>query len=449
MERDKENKRNVVDYQTNEESCLLPSNNRDQTKLPRTASKRRKVLFMIACMMQQGMSMGIGFGLSVMYAELIIVFNENRSKVALIQSIYMALATGAGIFFTAAIKKIGPGRSMLIGGIFSCIGLFASSFSEGLTAIILCTGVIASIGMGLCYLASFISVTWMFHENAGIYLVILTLGSSLGQFIVPLLYEIFIEKYTWSGAFILMAGIALQTVPFGVIVHCSKQYFVTGVGDKTSTMCDMSVLKDFVIWIILLNFHIAALTGNFEAWFIVDLSISRGFSREAGSVLVSALGFANIIGRMLGGIIRFNCKSIPTVYHWVYLCLILAVGHVLIVNIFDYWGLFTICVLYGIPFGVLSSQIAAIMFETTSLDKYPQAMAISNMALGLANIYSGQIGGSIKDSLGEYDLAFYIAAGLSLYASLTTIVVAFFVRKRKKLQISSQTSTAVKYELLK
>ena len=48
-----------------------------------------------------------------------------------------------GILFTGTIIKIGPGKSMIIGGVLGFIGLFFSSFSEGLTLIIICTGVIA------------------------------------------------------------------------------------------------------------------------------------------------------------------------------------------------------------------------------------------------------------------------------------------------------------------
>ena len=116
----------------------------------------------------------------------------------------------------------------------------------------------------MCYLSSFIAITQIFHEESGPYLVALTLGSSLGQFIVPAFYEIFIEQYSWSGAFILMAGIALQNVPFGVIVYYSKRYKRT-VGNRKSNLsviCDCTVLKDWIIWIVYMNYLLLAQTGN-------------------------------------------------------------------------------------------------------------------------------------------------------------------------------------------
>jgi predicted MFS family arabinose efflux permease len=83
----------------------------------------------------------------------------------------------------------------------------------------------------------------------------------------------------------------------------------------------------------------------------------------------------------------------PSLNHWIYLSPLLAIGHVLVVNVNDYWGLFAVCILYGFPFGAMAAQPAAIMLEVTSLKKYPQAMAIANLSFGLANLISGQLGG--------------------------------------------------------
>ncbi|KAH3781159.1 hypothetical protein DPMN_158984 [Dreissena polymorpha] len=78
-----------------------------------------------------------------------------------------------------------------------------------------------------CYLAAFITVSWVFHKDPGVPLVCLTIGSSLGQFVVPYLYEVFIETFAMSGVFIMVAGISLECIPFGLIILCSKEYYVT------------------------------------------------------------------------------------------------------------------------------------------------------------------------------------------------------------------------------
>lgn len=53
---------------------------------------------MVACLVQQFVSVGLGFGLSIMYVELIAVFDAKRSDAALIQGLYLGLAVGTGTF---------------------------------------------------------------------------------------------------------------------------------------------------------------------------------------------------------------------------------------------------------------------------------------------------------------------------------------------------------------
>ena len=42
-------------------------------------------------------SVGVGYGLAVMYVEMIRVFQASRSEAALIQSIYLLFLTGSGM----------------------------------------------------------------------------------------------------------------------------------------------------------------------------------------------------------------------------------------------------------------------------------------------------------------------------------------------------------------
>lgn len=51
---------------------------------------------MFSCLVQQFVSVGIGYGLSIMYAELIKVFDVRRSEAALVQGLYLGLSVGSG-----------------------------------------------------------------------------------------------------------------------------------------------------------------------------------------------------------------------------------------------------------------------------------------------------------------------------------------------------------------
>ena len=95
----------------------------------------------------------------------------------------------------------------------------------------------------------------------------------------------------------------------------------------------------------------------------------------------------------------FYLRNIPTLNHWIYLSPLIAVGHILVTNIYDYWGLFACCIFYGLPFGIVASQVATIILEITSFEKYPQAMSLANLSFGVANLISGQLGGNVLEIL--------------------------------------------------
>ena len=85
---------------------------------------------------------------------------------------------------------------------------------------------------------------------------------------------------------------------------------------------------------------------------------------------------------------------IPTLYHWIYLCPIIAAAHILVVYLFDYWPLFGATLLYGIPFGVTVAQVPAIMYEAAGLSRYPRAIALMNLMYGIGNFCGGVMGGT-------------------------------------------------------
>ena len=121
--------------------------------------------------------------------------------------------------------------------------------------------------MCFCYLGGFIVVSWIFYKDPGFPLVCLTIGSSVGQFVLPALYELLIATYTWSGAFLVVSSIALQCLPFGLIIHSARDYYVTGnEDDETVTISKgdtySSLMSDVLIWIILGNCLLVALTGD-------------------------------------------------------------------------------------------------------------------------------------------------------------------------------------------
>ncbi|KAL4217854.1 hypothetical protein ACF0H5_022593 [Mactra antiquata] len=380
------------------------------------ASTLRKCLILTTCIVQLLLCTGIGYALSVMYSELIIVFNVKRSDAALVQSLNMGMACGAGIFFTGQIKTYGPGVCIMVSGILCSLGLMLSPIDgQNLVLVIVCTGFITGSAMGVIYLASFVVVSWTFHDNPSVFLVCLMLGTSLGQSTLPVLFDILITQYSWYGTFVIIGALCLHLFPCGLFLHYSQCYFYSGTitpsvhGSKCAGQYT-TLLADVIIWILLINYFCFAFSSNVEAWFIVDFMVSIGQTRKFGSLLASLIGLGSMFGRLTGAVLRFKCSEHPTTYHWVYLSVAMATLHSLIVHVDGYWSSIAVCVSQGVAIGATAALAPAIMYDVTGLARYPQGMALVNVMYGCAEGLGPIVGGSMKDIFGNYDSVFYMSS---------------------------------------
>lgn len=124
--------------------------------------------------------------------------------------------------------------------------------------------------MGVCYLSGTVAVSWMFLADPRFALSCLSAGAGFGQFILPMLFELFVAEYALSGAFILISAITLHCVPCGIIMFTSRVYYVTkqseeGCSDESQlSKCSTyySVLSDGLVWILLTNNLLLSLTGK-------------------------------------------------------------------------------------------------------------------------------------------------------------------------------------------
>lgn len=125
---------------------------------------------------------------------------------------------------------------------------------------------LAGTGLSIIFLAPFLTINATFREDPGFPLVFVTVGASIGQMIMPLVYDLLLTYFHWSGAMIILAGICLHCVPCGLVVMYSKE--VSGSSYKKesscslSALCDKELLKNYVFWLFLFNVLIIFIIGN-------------------------------------------------------------------------------------------------------------------------------------------------------------------------------------------
>jgi hypothetical protein len=123
---------------------------------------------------------------------------------------------------------------------------------------------------------------------------------------------------------------------------------------------------------------------------------SRGYTKNFATALLSVLGFANLVGRILGIMVKMRKHSFPAVYYMFYVCPILAVGHALFILLqtLHNW-MYAACTVYGVAFGLINVFLPVIMYDLVDNDMFQQAVSQLNLALGTGTLLSNFVGGNI------------------------------------------------------
>jgi hypothetical protein len=112
-------------------------------------------------------------------------------------------------------------------------------------------------------MAPFAVVVLMYKVDASFPIALLTVAGSVGQIIMPHIFRILLDDFHWSGAFIILAGIALQGFPCGILIHYSKDIVDrSGENNVTSAIFDKKLCMDRVVWLYLLDIILIVSTGK-------------------------------------------------------------------------------------------------------------------------------------------------------------------------------------------
>lgn len=87
-------------------------------------------------------------------------------------------------------------------------------------------------------------------------------------------------------------------------------------------------------------------------------------------------------------------RSQPTIVHWIYGAILMAIAHVFAICLDNYWIILFACVLQGTMLGLFVSQNAVIIHEAAGQSRYLQALTVNNVVYGVGAITSPFIGGN-------------------------------------------------------
>lgn len=149
---------------------------------------------------------GISFSFGLLYIEFLEHFGESKSKTAWIGSLFMAVPLLAGPIGSALVDRYGCRTMTIIGGIISGVGFTMSAFVNTIELMYTTFGVIAGLGLGLCYVTAVVCIAYWFDKKRALATGLGACGTGIGTFVYAPMTQYFIEQYGWRGTVLLLAG---------------------------------------------------------------------------------------------------------------------------------------------------------------------------------------------------------------------------------------------------
>lgn len=162
---------------------------------------------------------GITFSFGIFNVEFLKYFGDSKGKTAWIGSIFMASPLLSGPIASYLTDRYGCRKVTIVGSITAAIGFLLSSVSTSMEMLFVTFGVIAGVGLSLCYVAAVVIVAYYFDKRRSFATGISVCGSGIGTFIFPPIIQYLITEYGWRGCTVLLAGIFLNMCVCGMLMR--------------------------------------------------------------------------------------------------------------------------------------------------------------------------------------------------------------------------------------
>lgn len=160
---------------------------------------------------------GLSYCFGVLYAELLVQFDESRSKTSLVGSIFFGVAMILGPFSSALCTRFGSRTMTITGGLLACFGMILSHSATSIEMLCFTFSVIVGTGFSFCYISSVVIVSFYFEKRRSLATGLAVCGTGVGTVTFAPLMDYLISEYGMRGLFLIMAGISLHLVVCGML----------------------------------------------------------------------------------------------------------------------------------------------------------------------------------------------------------------------------------------
>ncbi len=355
------------------------------------------------------------YGFGVFIDPLTEDFGWDRGPLTLVFSISMLVSSLCGIISGRLSDRYGVKKLMAVGTVLVASGFLLSSQIQNLYHLYM-SYLILGVGASAIYIPSATTVTRWFDKRRGFAVGISLTAIALGMAFIPPLLERSIYLFGWRSTFIMIGVAASSALSVSTLLmkrspRNDKVEKDPGNYEKNYTLKE--ALKTKYFWIIYFMFMFAQFSSMTITVHLVPYSTDIGFSSFYAAATLTAVGVANIFGRILGG---WTSDRLGVIKGVAIFFIFQSVAIFLLPLFSGLTAIYMVALLFGLAYGgwvMIYPVITSRLFGT----KHSGAIlgALGTVA-GLGGAFGPYIAGYLYDLTGLYDLAFFISGLLMLAA---------------------------------
>ena len=317
--------------------------------------------------------------------------------------------------------RFGATRVLIVGALIYAAGLFLMPYSHSPSLIYLTGGLLMGAGIAT---ASFSIVMAAFGrivppEKRSWAFGIATAAGSMGQFIFAPLGQAFITAYGWQTALLLLSVIVLFIIPLSLPLNARADQSAAArkASGETELPLRQAIAKAFghrsyvllVSGFFVCGFQLAFITIHFPPYLV-----ENGISTSLAAWAIALVGVFNVAGSYAAGVIGGReGKRIPL--SLIYLLRSIFITLFILVPVTS-----TTTILFAAGIGVLwlstvplTMGLVTVMFGTRYMATLYGFVFLSHQIGSFLGVW---LGGVLHDITGNYDVVWWLAIGLGLFA---------------------------------
>merc|ERR1719186_222222 len=357
-----------------------------------------------------------------------------------------------GPIVASLIHKYGMRPVCISGSIVSALALLLSTFSPSLPLLTLSYGVLGGIGFGLMFVPAVVAPGLYFTTKRSLATGVAVCGTGAGTFLVAPLTALLTDKLDWKTTNRIYSAVCFLAIGCGAVMkplnykkninnNTESSVVVTSSSQKSCLdktvyrILDRKLLTNVPFLVILVG-NFVALAGVYIPYtFLPELATDCGLAPESAALMVSVLGVANTIGRIIMG----TLADLPAVNALVLMVFTLIGGGICCIGLaycHSVMSLLVVTVLFGFNLSAFPAVTSASLVDLLGIEMLTSSFGLLIAVRGISASLGPPLGGILIDSLPGHKVApVFVLSGALLIGGALVMLVAWAINRKQRRHI--------------